>query len=76
MMLLVCRVWFSLEDLHLEFLLSLSVEEISETYIQDVDQVPIKLLKRKSSPTSSNTDLALHKKNLVTASRKKVFLEC
>ncbi|CAN6564333.1 unnamed protein product [Malus baccata var. baccata] len=62
---------FSLEDLHLEFLLSLSVEEISETYIQDVDQVPIKLLKRKSSPTSSNTDLALHKKNLATASRKK-----
>ncbi|XP_048432819.1 uncharacterized protein LOC103939968 isoform X2 [Pyrus x bretschneideri] len=38
-------------------------EEICETDAQDQDQVPIKLFKRKSSPTSSKTDFAPYKKN-------------
>ncbi|KAM2147318.1 hypothetical protein ACFX1Q_004078 [Malus domestica] len=37
--------------------------EISEANVQDFDQVPIKLLKKKSSPTSSKTDVAAQKKN-------------
>ncbi|KAB2612743.1 hypothetical protein D8674_035059 [Pyrus ussuriensis x Pyrus communis] len=38
-------------------------EEICETDTQDQDQVPIKLFKRKSSPTSSKTNFAPYKKN-------------
>ncbi|XP_048437621.1 replication protein A 70 kDa DNA-binding subunit C-like isoform X1 [Pyrus x bretschneideri] len=38
-------------------------EEICEIDAQDQDQVPIKLFKRKSSPTSSKADFAPYKKN-------------
>ncbi|CAN6540155.1 unnamed protein product [Malus baccata var. baccata] len=38
-------------------------EEVSETDVQDFDQVPIKLLKKTSSPTSMKKDPPLPKKN-------------